>query len=106
MLTENEIQRALRASRVVPLGVENPHGPLGLEQVAEAVARLRGEDTPVSAPARVRRPIELTVQTWEKLDHLAHATAQATSRPVSASEVAAALLERLVAANEMCVAKE
>jgi hypothetical protein len=32
------IRRALHASRVVSLEVANPHGPLGLEQLAAAVA--------------------------------------------------------------------
>jgi hypothetical protein len=40
MLTEKDIQEALHAHRVVPLSVANPHGPLGLEQVAAAVAAL------------------------------------------------------------------
>jgi len=39
MLTEEEIRDALHASRVVPTSVPNPHGPFGLEQFAEAVAR-------------------------------------------------------------------
>jgi hypothetical protein len=40
-LSQEEIQRALHASRVIPLGVSNPHGPLGLDQLA-AVAPLTG----------------------------------------------------------------
>jgi hypothetical protein len=39
MLTEQEIRDALHAGRVVSLPVASPHGPLGLEQLAEAVAR-------------------------------------------------------------------
>jgi hypothetical protein len=38
MLTQEEICRALHASRGVPLAGANPHGPLGLEQLADAVA--------------------------------------------------------------------
>jgi hypothetical protein len=38
MLSEEAIRRALHASQVVPLKVDNPHGPLGLEQLAAAVA--------------------------------------------------------------------
>src|SRR3954447_16651262 len=100
MLTEQEIQRTLRASRVVPLGVENPHGPLGLEQLVEAVARLMEKSEPPSGQARVRRPIELREETWEKLGRLAHETAQAGSRPASASAVAAAILEGFVATTK------
>ena len=40
MLSEEEIRQALHASRVVPLAVPKPHGPLGLEQLAAAVARI------------------------------------------------------------------
>jgi hypothetical protein len=40
MLTEQEIQQALHAWRVIPLPVSNPHGPLGLEQVAAAVSAI------------------------------------------------------------------
>ena len=97
MLTEKEIQQALRAGRVVPLAVTNPHGPLGLEQLAAAVARIA--DSPVSLPedGRICRPIALSVQTWNKLDQLAQTTAQTSARPVTASEVATAIIEQFVA---------
>ena len=36
MLSEEQIRQALHASRVVPLAVARPHGPLGLEQLAAA----------------------------------------------------------------------
>ena len=49
MLSEKHIQQALHASRVVPLAVAKPHGPLGLEQFAAAVAR-------AVARVRTRRP--------------------------------------------------
>ena len=39
MLTEEQIRQSLHESRVIPLGVASPHGPLGLEQLAAAVAR-------------------------------------------------------------------
>jgi hypothetical protein len=92
MLNEAEIQQALHASRVVPLEIANPHGPLGLEQLAAAVASARGEQP----PQRVQRPISLTVGTWTKLTQLAQTTAASSATPTSASDVAAALLERLV----------
>ena len=50
MLTEQEIRDALHARRVVPLPVPSPHGPLGLEQLAEAVAGRR-LPTPSPPPA-------------------------------------------------------
>ena len=92
MLTEEEIRRALHADRVVPLGVTNPHGPLGLEQLAVAVAAHR--KTP--PPGRVCRLIELPVQPWEKLRALAAATSKAGSSPVTAGELAATIIEQYV----------
>jgi hypothetical protein len=44
MLSQQEIQKALRARRVVPLEVPNSHGPLGLEHLAAAVARMSEAD--------------------------------------------------------------
>jgi hypothetical protein len=94
MLTEQEIQRLLHASRVVPLDVPNPHGPLGLEQLAQAVAEIASCPSP-SAKPRVGRPVELPAETWEKLDRLARA---ASPQPVSAAEMAAAILEKALSA--------
>jgi hypothetical protein len=93
MLTGEQIKQALHAHRVVPLGVANPHGPLGLEQLAEAAARLtmRQPDTP-----RIERPIALSAETWRKLDELARSAALARPWSVTASTVAAAILEEAV----------
>ncbi len=92
MPDEETIRRALHANRVVPLGVANPHGPLGLEQLAAAVAAHRD----AAQAERVRRPIELPVQTWEKLHALAAASSRAGTPPVSAGELAAAIIEQYV----------
>src|SRR5437660_2414079 len=97
MLTAQEIQQALHASRVVPLDVANPHGPLGLEHLAEVVARLVGPESAPSERERVQRPMSLPLEAWEKLDQLARVAMQAGSHPVTASEVAAALIEQLIA---------
>jgi hypothetical protein len=99
MLTEQQIQQALHASRVVPLGVASSHGPVGLEHLAEAVARLVGSPAVPSRQAQVQRPIALPEETWEKLDHLARAATQTSSRPVSPSEVAAAIIQHFVTAT-------
>ena len=40
MLTGQEIGQALRAARIVPFGAINPHGPLGLEQLAASVTEV------------------------------------------------------------------
>lgn len=96
MLSEEQIRQALHASRVVPLAVGKPHGPLGLEQLAAAVSRIN----PALGPgdSRVRRPIALDQATWEKLDRLAETAAQTTSQHVTASQVATAIIEQYVAA--------
>jgi hypothetical protein len=95
MLSEQEIRQALHADRVVPLEVGNPHGPLGLEHLAAAVSQIA--DSPLAAQAgpRVRQPVELPVETWERLDHLA----QTASRPTTASQLAAVIVEQFVAAG-------
>jgi hypothetical protein len=93
MLTDSEIQQALHASRNVPLTVANPHGPLGLEQLAANVARVRGE----AGTGRIRRPIALSVETWQKLSAFADSTTAGQTTRTSTSEVAAALLEQFVA---------
>jgi hypothetical protein len=96
MLSEKEIQQALHANRIIPLAVARPHGPLGLEQLAAAVSRLNsalGSDSP-----RVRRPIVLDHETWEKLEQLAETAAQTTLQHVTALQVAAAIIEQYVAA--------
>lgn len=96
MLTEEAIRHALHASRVVPLTVANPHGPLGLEQLAAAVAAHREQIQSHPPTDRVRRPIELPVQTWEKLHALAATASSAGAPPVSAGELAATIIERYV----------
>jgi hypothetical protein len=94
MLSEAEIQRLLHASRVVPLDVPNPHGPLGIKQLAGAIALVRGE----ALPQRVERSISLSVETWAKLTALAHAHSS-PEKPATPSELVAGLLEQLVEAH-------
>jgi hypothetical protein len=94
VLSEEQIRQALHASRVVPLSVARPHGPLVLEQLA-AVSRVNpalGSGAP-----RVRRPIALDHETWEKLEQLAETAAQTTLQHVTALQVAAAIIEQFVA---------
>src|SRR5262245_49354667 len=94
MLNPDEIGRALHASRIVDLPAVNAHGPLGLEQLAAVVGRLRRQDGPDRD--RVQRPIALPLETWEKLDQLARTSGTSDAPPLTASAVAAALLEQLV----------
>jgi hypothetical protein len=94
MLTEQEIRDALHASRVIPLRVPNPHGPLGLEQLAEAVTRATLPQS--ESTGGIQRTLTFPLATWEKLDGLARtATNLGTSR-LSASDVAAALIEQAI----------
>ncbi|HYT93605.1 MAG TPA: hypothetical protein VEL76_33105 [Gemmataceae bacterium] len=97
MLTEKEIQQALHAWRVVPLGVPSPHGPLGLEHLAGAVAQLAESPFAFSEGLRIARPIALTLPAWEKLQRLAESAAAAGSQPVTASQLATAILEQVLA---------
>lgn len=97
MLTEDQIAKALHASRVEALPRLNPHGPLGLDHLSEVIAELRGAKR--AHGERVRRPIELSVETWTKLDELARVATPANAPPLTASALAAALLERAVASN-------
>ena len=97
MLTEEQIRKSLHASRVIPLGVASAHGPLGLEQLAAAVARNVAQPGRPTDQPRVRRPIELRTETWEKLDDLADATARTSFAHVSASQMAAVIIEQAVA---------
>lgn len=96
MLDEAGIGRLLHASKIIDLDVGNPHGPLGLEQLAGVVARARGE----GQSQRVERPISLSVEAWTKLNDLARAHALRADKPTSASEVAAVLLEGIHAAGD------
>ncbi len=97
MLTDEQIRQSLHAGRVIPLGVASFHGPLGLEQLAAAVARHVAQPGRPTDQPRVRRPIELRAETWEKLDDLANATGRTTSAHVSASQLAAVIIEQAVA---------
>lgn len=90
MPSQQEIRAALRASRVVPLGVAKPDGPLGLEHVAAVVARVRQEGGDIVA-------IQLRPATRTKLEQIARAEADVTARPVTVEEVATAIVERFVA---------
>jgi hypothetical protein len=90
MPSQQEIQQALRARRAVPLGVPNPHGPLGLEHLAAVVARIAEAD-------REELVIPLRRETREKLEQLALAEGEATAHPITAAELAAAVVEQFVA---------
>ena len=92
MLSEQEIKQAMRASRVVPISVGNPHGPFGWEQLAPMVTRfLESEEK------KVVQSLEIPADTWHKLERLADEAARSAARTVSASEVASAILQHYVA---------
>jgi hypothetical protein len=93
MLSEQEIKQALRASRVAPLAVPNPHGPFGWNHLAHALAGFLGGN---GSRTNVVKSLEIPAQTWEKLESLADEATRTEARPVSISEVATAILERYV----------
>jgi len=90
MLSGEDIRQALRARRVMPLGVSNPHSPPGLEQLAAAVTRFTSSD-------REDLSIPLRDTTRQKLKQLARAEHEATACPITAAELAAAVVEQFVA---------
>lgn len=90
MLTRDEIQTALGVNRAVPLNVNNPHGPLGWQQLAETVQQLI--DRRSAQTNQIQRSISLPLETWEKLDDLAHKLTQDASRQVTASDIATTLV--------------
>jgi hypothetical protein len=96
MLSETDIQTALHASRVVPVPVANPHGPLGLEHLAACLQRIvpAGQDD----GRQVRCPITLPLDTWQKLAAMARELEKRQSRPVAPSDLAAALVVQTLAA--------
>jgi hypothetical protein len=90
MLTEQEIQKALKAARVVPIATANPHGPLGLQQLAAEIAVIRSPGSPTIT-------IPLRAETWAKLQHLAESEVRNGSKVITAADIAAAIVERYVA---------
>jgi hypothetical protein len=76
------------------MAVTNPHGPFGWEHLAETVARFLGEDR---GATKVVQSLEMPVDTWQTLEQLADEATRSTARPVSVSEVAAAILQHYVA---------
>ena len=63
MLTEQEIRGNLHASRGVPLPVPSPYGPLGLEQLAKAVARATADRA--ESTGSVQRSLTLLLAKWQ-----------------------------------------
>lgn len=98
MLSRVEIQIALGASRVVPLKIKNPHGPLGLQQLAETVEQL--VDRRSAESNQIQRSISFPLETWQKLDALAHKLTQDAARHVTASDVATSLVVQGIDAVE------
>jgi hypothetical protein len=90
MLSDEEIRTALHASRVIPVSVNNPHGPFGLEELAGVIERLMNGQVP--RRDQVQRPVTLPLETWTKLDHLAQELGKSQSQRVSASDVITALV--------------
>src|SRR5438105_14451698 len=97
MLSEQEIKKALRADRVLPISVPNLHGPLGWAHLARELARFLGGN---GSGAKLVKPLEMPAETWQKLQKLADEATRAEARPVTATEVAAAILQHYVGAQQ------
>jgi hypothetical protein len=91
-MTIDEIKSALHANRVVALRSGNYHGPLGLEQLAATVDQLQGR----SRESLVSGSITLRASTWEALNDLARKATKEPKHPITAGEIASALLEQIV----------
>ena len=91
MLSENEIQQALHASRVVALHTANPHGPLGLEQLAAEVGVIRGERRFQSVV------VPLAPETWDKLQRLAASARQSNTKLITSADLVREIVERYLA---------
>ena len=61
--------------------------------LAQTLARVLSNPT---VDRKVVQSLEVPVDTWEKLEQLAVEAARSAARPVSASEVAAAILQQFV----------
>ncbi|HUG69301.1 MAG TPA: hypothetical protein VMM76_16235 [Pirellulaceae bacterium] len=90
MLIRDEIQIALGASHMVPLRAKSPRGPMGLEQLAETVEQL--VDRRSAETHQIQRSISFPLETWQKLDALAHKLTQDAARHVTASDIATSLV--------------
>lgn len=96
MLSEDQIRDALHATRAIPVDVPNPHGPFGLEQLAETLARAGVGIAAGTLPDRVERPLSLPFSTWKKVEDLARSVSASGQRRVTASELITALIEKSI----------
>jgi hypothetical protein len=78
MLSEQEIKQALRANRVMPM--PNLHGPFGWEHLAQTLARVLDRND--TRTKKVVRSLEISAETWQKLEQFADEAARSTARPV------------------------
>src|SRR5438105_1868740 len=69
----------------------------GLEHLAEVLAQIPNSTIATSSQEGVRRLIQFNPDTWKKLEQLAQTGFSNTSKPVTASELAAAIIEQAVA---------
>ncbi|MFO0756224.1 MAG: hypothetical protein U0359_07015 [Byssovorax sp.] len=94
----DEIERALGASRVIPLQATSSGGPLDLMQLrAEVATRLRSSGGRPTDPSwNIQRLVPFQKARWRELEALAAALSQA-GRRVSPGQLAAILIERALA---------
>jgi hypothetical protein len=97
VLDSHEIARALNASRVVDLYVASAHGPLGLEHLARVIEDLQAQPTSSASNGPDVLTIQIKTETRKKLEQLATAQLGKKQGPVSAADIAAAIVEHFVA---------
>ena len=98
----SRVQKALGAAHVISLEDLPAQGPLDLIQLAaELKSRLQSSGGRPSDPEwDIRRTIPLKKELWQQLNELA-ATLSKEGRDVSPAQVAAVLLERVLASVEI-----
>ncbi len=99
--TAEKIARALGAHRVMPLG-KVEHTPFGMLALTDRVRKLRsigpaGSGRPSDPSWTLMRIIRFKPSTWRQLARIAAQEHKRTGRRVSPAQVAAILLEELIA---------
>jgi len=99
MLTSDDIKQTLKASRVVDLNLSAIHGPLGLEHLSAVVEDLRSRPAATTTSGGDSLTIELRPETRQRLESLVTSQNELSKKKVSAAELAAAIIERVVTAG-------
>ena len=112
MMTENQIQQALHAARVVPLKIANPYGPLGLGRMAAEVDLVRGQrripsdvdplvtenwDQLLGLADSPSVVVQFSPETWDQLVLLLDSAGQNAARSITTADLVRDIVERYLA---------